>query len=65
MKTEITSNKVKTYATIVLILLSSFLLSFSLVRYFVFDKEISAPVLIISAIVFGNSMMSMYKMRNK
>ncbi|ESU29020.1 hypothetical protein FLJC2902T_10550 [Flavobacterium limnosediminis JC2902] len=65
MKTEITSNKVKTYATIVLILLSSFLLSFSLVNYFVFDKEVSAAVLIISAIVFGKSMMSMQKMRNK
>lgn len=61
MKTAITTTSVKMYATIVLILLSSFLLSFSLVNYFVFDKKVSAAVLIISAIVFGKSMLSMQK----
>ena len=65
MKTEIKANNVKASATIILILVSSFLLSFSLVNYFVFEKTVSPLVLIISAIVFGKSMISMQKLRNK
>jgi len=65
MKTEITPNKVKAIAVITLILLSSFLLSYSLVSYFVFDKDVSAIGLIIAAIIFGKSMMSMQLMRKK
>lgn len=65
MKTEITPNKVKAIAVITLILLSSFLLNYSLVSYFVFDKAVSAIGLIIAAIIFGKSMMSMQLMRKK
>ncbi|MCG2612187.1 hypothetical protein LZZ90_11785 [Flavobacterium sp. SM15] len=65
MKTVINTNNVKASATILLVLLSSFLLSYSLVSYLVFGKDVSAAVLIISAVVFGKSMMAMQQMRTK
>jgi len=58
MKTESTTGtKVKSGANYVLILLSSFGLSYCLAKHFIFDKELSVPLLLISTVVLGRSLM--------
>lgn len=65
MKTTITSIRTKTNEHLVLIVLSSLMLSYALVKHFVIGREISYGIIIVSAIIFARSMSTYYSAKSK
>lgn len=60
MKTTITSIRTKANEHLIMIALSSFMLSYALVKHFLIGKEASYGIMIVSTIIFARSMSAYY-----